>query len=888
MKKDNLVVGILAHVDAGKTTLSEQILFKTGAIKKAGRVDHKDTFLDTHSLERERGITIFSKQAIFSVEKFNITLLDTPGHVDFGGETERTLQVLDYAVLVINGGDGVQSHTKTLWKLLKKYQIPVFLFINKMDQKLKEKEELLAQLKKKISDDCIDFTLEDSSFYEEISLRDEKLLENFLEGKNPKKEEIVKIIKERKVFPCYFGSALKDMGVEEFLKGINTFMGAKVYKEDFAARVYKVGRDSQGQRITYLKVTGGSLKVKQIIKKEAFENKEGFEEKVNQLRFYNGIGYETREQAFFGEIVAVTGLEKTYPGQGLGEEERNIQPLLEPVLTYSVLLPPEINIFQAYEKLKLLEEEEPNLQFRRKEDGSHIQCKVMGEIQLQVIKELAKQQLGLEIDFSSGQIVYKETIEEIVEGVGHFEPLRHYAEVHVLLKPLPRGSGIRIHSQCSEDSLERNWQRLILTHIAEKEHKGVLTGASITDLEIILVAGKAHKKHTEGGDFRQATYRAIRQGLRKASCRLLEPVYDFTLELPSMLVGRGMSDLQKMSAEFRLEHQEKKDGEDYAILKGRCPVSTMQEYQKEVLSYSGGKGRLECFMAGYDICHREDEVIEEMGYQPEADIQNPCGSIFCSHGAGVYVEWDKVEEQMHLPLVQEQREDREEIQPRKNNKKKEEEIVLGTEEIDAILEKTFYSNRKKEGNQQRAGWKERKKKEGIAPKEKIYKGEKRKEEYFLVDGYNIIFAWEELKELAEVSLDGAREKLQEILADFAAMKGVCLMIVYDAYRLQGHREEVFEDHNIKVVYTKEAETADQYIEKFAAKHATEYRITVATSDGLEQIIIRGQGCFLLSAKDLREEIQNKKKEFQENYMGKEEHKKVYLKEIIPKDFLPKA
>ena len=883
-RKKNICIGLLAHVDAGKTTLSEQLLFKTGAIKKAGRVDHKDTFLDTHSLERERGITIFSKQAIFSVENFKVTLLDTPGHVDFSGEAERTLQVLDYGILIINGTDGVQSHTRTLWRLLKKYQIPVFLFINKMDQTEKEKEELLREIKEKLSDDCADFTLEDDSFYEEISLREEHLLEEFLEGTYATTDQIADLIKERKVFPCYFGSALKDQGIDLLLKGINGFMKEAEYKEDFAARVYKIGRDPQGQRLTYLKVTGGSLKVKQIIRQAGRKEGEEVQEKVNQLRFYSGISYETREEAYPGEIAAVTGLENTYPGQGLGSEEKSREILLEPVLTYSILLPEGVNVFQAFEKLKLLEEEEPNLQITGKEDGTHIQCKVMGEIQLQVIKELAKQRLGLEISFGSGQIVYKETIEEMVEGVGHFEPLRHYAEVHLLLKPLPRGRGIEISRQCSEDLLDRNWQRLILTHMAEREHRGVLTGSSITDMELVLVSGKAHKKHTEGGDFRQATYRAIRQGLCKAKSRLLEPVYDFVLEVPTATLGRAMSDLQRMSAEFQLEGQEVRQGEECSLIKGRCPVVTMQEYQKEVLSYTKGKGRLECFMAGYDFCHNEEEIIETVGYNPEADLKNPCGSIFCSHGAGVYVEWNKVEEEMHLPLYQEEKTIEQVTFTQRKREKKEE--FVGTEEIDAILEKTFYSNRKKEGNYGKPGWKERAKSTGISAREYQYKGEAKKEEYLLVDGYNIIFAWQELKELAAVNLDGARGRLQDILSDYAGMRGIRLMVVFDAYRLQGHPVEVLDYHNIKVVFTKEAETADQFIEKFTAKHAKEFRITVATSDGLEQIIIRGQGCHLLSARELGEEIKRKKAEFTAYYEEKSGNKKVYLKELLPQDFLP--
>ncbi|MBR5578659.1 MAG: TetM/TetW/TetO/TetS family tetracycline resistance ribosomal protection protein [Lachnospiraceae bacterium] len=882
--KNNLVIGILAHVDAGKTTLSEQLLFKTGAISKAGRVDHRDTFLDTHSLERERGITIFSKQAIFSVENFKFTLLDTPGHADFGSEAERTLQVMDYAILVISGTDGVQSHTKTLWKLLERNGIPVFVFVNKMDQNKRSEQSILKELKEKLSDGCVNFSEKGVEFFEELALGEEQLLETYLEGQNPQIHDIQRLIRNRKVFPCYFGSALKDFGVQELLEGLDTYLERKTYGKEFAAKVYKIGRDTQGQRITYMKITGGSLSVKQMIEGRDRGGVLFPPEKADQLRFYNGISYENVNTAYPGEIVAVMGLEKTYAGQALGKETENSHGVLEPVLTYSILLPENTNLFVAYEKLKQLEEEEPNLQITRMEEEEFIRCKVMGEIQLQVLKELAETKLGVPIEFTSGEILYKETIENTVEGIGHFEPLRHYAEVHVLLEPLPEGSGIQIDTDCSEDLLDRNWQRLILSHIAEKEHRGVLTGAPITDIKITLLSGKAHNKHTEGGDFRQATYRAIRQGLRKANSRLLEPVYEFSLEIPNTMVGRAMSDLQRMCAEYRLEQLNSIGEEEVSLLKGKCPVVTMQEYQKEVMAYTKGQGKLECLPGGYDYCHNETVVLEMAGYSPERDQQNPCGSIFCSHGAGVYVEWDQVEERMHLPYAYKEQSKEEASREIKVSQRSEQEIVLGTEEIDAILERTFYSNRKKEGNKA-VGWKYSKKSEIIPSGERIYKGQSAKEEYLLVDGYNIIFAWEELKELAEVNLDAARGKLQEILSDYAAMKGIQLMVVYDAYRLQGHRVEVLEEHNIKIVFTKEAETADQYIEKFAARHAKEYRITVATSDGLEQIIIRGQGCYLLSAGDLKEEISRKKTEFRESYMEKKENSKLYLKEIIFQDIL---
>ena len=874
--KKNISVGLLAHVDAGKTTLSEQLLYQTGSIGKAGRVDHKDTFLDTHSLEKERGITIFSKQAIFSVGKYQITLVDTPGHVDFSAEMERVLQILDYAILVINGSDGVQSHTKTVWRLLKKYEIPIFLFINKMDQPGNESGALLEELKEKLSEDCICFTAMDESFYEEIALREEELLNRYLEGSMPQEEEISELIMNRKIFPCYFGSALKGDGIKEFLQGIHFFMKAREYGEEFAARVYKIGRDPSGQRLTYLKVTGGKLKVKQVIRGVCERTGEDWEEKADQLRAYTGASYEAKNQAGAGELIAVLGLEKTFAGQGLGKEEGKREHQLQPVLCYSILLPEDVNFHQAYEKLKLLEEEEPGLQIQSLEERKEILCKVMGEIQIQVLQEIVKQRFGMDITFGSGQIVYKETIEEAIEGVGHFEPLRHYAEVHILLEPLPRGAGIRIESSCSEDLLDRNWQRLIMTHLSEIEHRGVLTGAGLTDVKLTLVTGKSHNKHTEGGDFRQATYRAVRHGLRRAKNILLEPVYEFTLEVPMNAVGRAMSDLQRMCAEFTMEQRE-----EASVLTGICPVVTMQEYQKEVLSYTKGLGRLECLMKGYQPCHNADEVIELKQYDPDQDIQNPCGSIFCSHGAGVYVSWEEVEAQMHLPYVFEKEEQNEELS-QKVGERREISKVIGTDEIDAILERTSFANRKKDGTYLREGWNKKKKDQSISSVTRVYQGQKKKEPYVLVDGYNIIFAWQELKELAQVNLDGARGRLQDILCDYQAMKGCSLMVVFDAYRLEGHPVEVIDYHNIKVVYTKEAQTADQYIEKFAARYAKEYEITVATSDGLEQIIIRGQGCHLLSAKDFLEEIKRKKEIFQELHMKESLGEKIYIKDIIPK------
>ena len=886
MKSNKLVVGILAHVDAGKTTLSEQILYKCGAIGKVGRVDHQDTFLDTHNLEKERGITIFSKQALFSLQNFEVTLLDTPGHVDFSTEMERTLQVLDYAILVINGADGVQSHTRTLWKLLNRYQVPVFLFVNKMDQNGIEKEPLFQELKNKLSSDCIDFNQShtEECFLEEIAVRDEALMEAFLEGEEPGIEDIQKLILKRQMFPCFFGSALKDFGVEELLEQMNLFMKEKEYTEEFAARVFKIGRDSQNNRLTYMKITGGCLKVKQMLEGLEWGKEDKWNEKADQIRFYSGSTYEMKEIAHAGQICTVTGLSKTYAGEALGAEKEDTVAFLEPVLTYRMELPATVNVHQAYEKLQILAQEDPGLHIEWKEKLSEIHIKVMGDIQIEVLKQLIKERFDMDVEFGSGHIVYKETIENTVEGVGHFEPLRHYAEVHLLLEPLPQGSGMQFDTVCSEDILDKNWQRLIMTHLMEKQHVGVLTGSVITDMKMTILTGKAHAKHTEGGDFRQATYRAIRQGLRKAKSVLLEPYFEFTLEVPANMVGRAMSDVQKMYGEIAISEEQNSGNPDMTILTGTCPVITMQEYQREVLAYTKGCGRLECQMKGYAPCHNTEEIMEQVSYDPDRDLENPCGSVFCSHGAGVTVDWSEVEEHMHLEMVY-GREDaswKEEIQEARAVRR-EASRSIGTEEIDAILNRTYGANKKGSDSTVSNGWNRYKSAAKTESVTKVYKGTPKKEAYLLVDGYNIIYAWKELKELAAVSLDGARGKLQDILCDYQGMKGCQVMVVFDAYRLQGHPVEVLDYHNIRVVFTKEAETADQYIEKFAVKHAKEYSITVATSDGLEQVIIRGQGCALLSAKDLQEEISRCKADFKEFHMEQGRKERNLLGEYLPED-----
>ena len=782
---------------------------------------------------------------------------------------ERTLQVLDYAILVINGADGVQSHTRTLWKLLSRYQVPVFLFINKMDQNGIEKISLLQELKNKLSNDCVDFdrSQQEDDFLEEIAVRDENLMESFLEGKNPGREEIQNLIANRQIFPCFFGSALKDFGVDALLKQMNLYMKEKEYGEEFGARVFKIGRDHQNNRLTYLKITGGSLKVKQVIEGPEWGKEENFKEKADQLRLYSGNSFEMKEVVLAGQVCAVTGLTKTYAGEALGVEQEDIEAYLEPVLTYRMELSKNINVHQAYEKLQALAQEDPMLHLEWKEKLGEIHIKVMGDIQIEVLKQVIKERFDMEVEFGSGHIVYKETIENAVEGVGHFEPLRHYAEAHILLEPLPKGSGLQFDTICSEDVLDKNWQRLIMTHLMEKQHIGVLTGSVITDMKMTILTGKAHAKHTEGGDFRQATYRAIRQGLRKAKSILLEPVYEFRLEVPTNMVGRAMSDVQKMHGEIAISEEQNPANLEMTVLNGICPVITMQEYQREVLAYTKGTGRLECQMKGYEPCHNTEEVVEKMGYDPDRDLENPCGSVFCSHGAGVTVDWSEVEDHMHMEMVY-GREDaswKEEILEAKAVQR-EVSLSIGTEEIDAILNRTYGANKKGGDYVPTEGWNRQRNVRKAEAVTKVYKGTPKKEAYLLVDGYNIIYAWKELKELAAISLDGARGRLQDILCDYQAMKGCQLMVVFDAYRLQGHPVEVLDYHNIRVVFTKEAETADQYIEKFAVRHAKEYSITVATSDGLEQVIIRGQGCALLSAKDLQEEIERSKANFKEQHM----------------------
>lgn len=863
-----MVFGIMAHVDAGKTTLSEALLYHSGSIRKMGRVDNQDAFLDNYALERERGITIFSKQAQIRLGEQEITLLDTPGHIDFSAEMERTLQVLDYAILVVSGADGVQGHTRTLWQLLKRYQIPVFLFINKMDQSGTDKQLLLKELQENLSENCVDFSESHSeSFYDSLAMCSEEAMEQFLEHGAIEIEEIQKLIQMRQVFPCFFGSALKEQGIDEFLEGIKTYCKVPVYSEEFGARVFKIARDEQGNRLTYLKITGGNLKVKTVLP--------GQQEKINQIRIYSGEKYTTAEEVEAGTVCALTGLSQTQPGEGFGIESQKSVPILEPVLTYQIELPKGTDAAAFLPKLRILEEEEPELHIVWDEQLKEIRVQVMGEVQIEILKYLIQERFGIEVSFGTGSIVYKETIQNVVEGVGHFEPLRHYAEVHLRMEPGESGSGLQFETQCSEDLLSRNWQRLILTHLEEKEHKGVLTGAPITDMKITLTAGRAHQKHTEGGDFRQATYRAVRQGLKQAQSVLLEPYYDFRLEVPEGSIGRAMTDLERMYGKF--ETPQIQNGQ--AILIGSAPVALIQDYQKEVTVYTKGEGKIFCNISGYGPCHNAEEVIAAKGYDAEADLENPTGSVFCAHGAGFVVNWDEVKNYMHLESALEQ-ENTLPIEETPVFTDYTEEMWIDTEEIDAILDRTYGAN-KKEKNGAKAGYGKKRKQVQTASITRTYQPKKSEEEYLLVDGYNVIHAWEELAELAEDNLDGARGKLLDILCNYQGIRKCNLIVVFDAYRVKGHIAEVTDYHNIHVVFTAEAETADQYIEKFAHENGRKYRVTVATSDGLEQIIIRGQDCLLISARELKEEIQRmseqNRQEYLENQTGEKNHP---MKELL--------
>lgn len=868
---ENIVMGILAHVDAGKTTLSEGMLYLSGTVRKLGRVDHKDAFLDTYSLERDRGITIFSKQAVFSLGNRRINLLDTPGHVDFSAEMERTLQVLDYAVLVISGADGVQGHTETLWKLLKLYEIPTFIFINKMDQPGTDRESLLTELKERLDEGCIVFGKgKNVESLEEIAMTDEAVLDYFMEHETVRNEDICRLIRERKIFPCYFGSALKLDGVQELLAGFEEYMEPFDGKKGFGALVFKISRDDKGERLTFLKVTGGKLVVKMPINKE---------EKINQIRIYSGAKYEAVNEVEAGGVCAVTGLSSSYIGQGLGVEKGTAAPFLEPVLTYQMILPEGADTTKVLRELKQLEEEEPLLNIVWNPALEEIHVQLMGEVQTEILKTMIAERFHLDVEFGTGKIVYKETIKSPVVGVGHYEPLRHYAEVHLKMEPLEAGSGLVFDTDCSEDVLDRNWQRLILTHLQEREHPGVLTGAPITDMKITIVAGRAHLKHTEGGDFRQATYRAVRQGLKSAESVLLEPWYSFVLEVPSEQVGRAMSDIGQMNGSF--EGPEAEDKQGMVRLTGTAPASEMRDYQREVWAYTKGRGRITLTLKGYEPCHNAEEVIEEIGYDSERDVDNPTGSVFCAHGAGFLVKWDEVPEYMHI---------KEDFLAEKPGIEQDEmmAVQMGNHcnysggysssydddpELLTIMEREFGS--KQEERDRYSSYRKQTVSTPVRHTTVIKENEPKKE-YLLVDGYNIIFAWEELNELAKASIDAARNKLMDILSNYQGFIGCTLILVFDAYKVKVNQGEVQKYHNIYVVYTKEAETADQYIEKTTHEIGRKYKVTVATSDALEQVIVMGQGAYRISARDFYEEVERTEKQIREINERERGEKRNYL------------
>lgn len=899
MKK--LVVGILAHVDSGKTTLSEAMLYTAGKIRKLGRVDHKDAYLDTDAQERERGITIFSKQAVFTYDGMEITLLDTPGHVDFSAKMERTLQVLDYAILVINGMDGVQSHTDTLWKLLKRYEIPTFIFVNKMDMEGTDKDAVFQNIRKKLDGDCVDFSSGDRD--EQIAMADERLLDTYLDSGMVEVEDIIEAILDRKIFPCFWGSALKLSGVQELLDAMNTYMVMPAYNAEFGGRIFKISRDAKGERLTYMKVTGGSLKCREQI--------EGTEGKVNQIRIYSGARYETVEEASAGTVCAVTGLGETSAGQGVGCEQENVFVGLEPVLSYKVSYPEDKDAVVVLRDIRQLEEEEPELHVEFAQETGEIFVKVMGQVQLQVLTQIIKDRFGYLISFGMGRIIYKETLAEPVMGVGHFEPLRHYAEVHLLMEPLEPGSGMQFDTICSEDVLDKNWQRLILTHLEEKEYRGVLTGAPITDMKITVTAGRAHQKHTEGGDFRQATYRAVRQGLMMGECRLLEPVYAFRLEIPTEMTGRAMNDITRMHGRFA---QPEIEGE-MSILTGTAPVATMQEYQQDVTAYTRGQGKLSCTLQGYEPCHNEDEVLAASTYDPELDMANPASSVFCAHGAGYIVDWYDVYDMMHVKedpgfalagmedvlrnITSEPTEADEDNRKRMARERQDAGApVYDEKELEDIFVRTYGSNSRENAAYNKAGfnrhnksvseadWYVKKAAEhgksktagaqtpsvgsktadtGIA-RPGAYRKQKGEKEYLLVDGYNVIFAWDDLKALAAVNIDSARDKLIDVMSNYQGYVGCELILVFDAYKVKQNPGSITKHGNIHVVYTKEAETADMYIEKTTHELGRKYKVTVASSDGLEQLIIMGQGALRMSSRGLREEVERVNQILRNDYL----------------------
>lgn len=888
-----VTIGILAHVDAGKTTLAEAMLYRTGALRRIGRVDHGDAFLDTFALERKRGITIFSKQAQLSLGKRQITLMDTPGHVDFSSEAERTLTVLDYAILVISGTDGVQGHVHTLWRLLSHYNIPVFIFINKMDLEGCDKDLLLKELKEQLSGNCIDFAQKDAAFYEDLATGSEQALGQYLDSGSIDIELIRKMIRARSVFPCFFGSALKLTGIDEFLQALDEYLIAPSYPDAFAARVFKIARDDHGERLTYLKVTGGTLKVKTGVQINSFSSQpdypdEDVPEKINQIRIYDGSGYKTADEVCAGSICAVTGLTRTRCGDALGGESRAFAAVLEPVLTYTIIFPDGCDIHKSVSGIMQLEEEEPQLRLSWKEEKGELNVCVSGQIQIEILKSLIKERFGLDVEFGHGSIIYKETINTAVEGVGHFEPLRHYAEVHLLLEPSRPGSGLILSSDCSEDMLDLNWQRLILTHLAEKKHTGVLTGSELTDVKITLKSGRAHTKHTEGGDFREATYRAVRQGLMQAESVLLEPYYSFRLEVPMEMTGRAMSDIQRMGGEFEPAASSGK----MSILIGKASAAMMQSYPQELAAYSHGRGRILMEFAGYKPCHNASEVIEQIGYNAERDTLNPSSSVFCAHGSGFIVPWNEVSKHMHLESVlKKESPSPETVVPRSERTATGRGAYAADKELKEIFERTYGSGSFAKSSHEYVYHGEKKENgsggsEGKGP-DGSYTIRDLKEKYLLVDGYNIIFAWDELKTLANKNIDAARERLIEILCNYQAYKGMTLELIFDAYRVKGERSRNLKYHNLDVIFTAEGESADQYIEKKAAKIGRKYDVTVATSDRLEQLSIFSHGARRMSANELYMEIEGMSQELRSRYLSTSQKNGATLFDNLTKETIEK-
>ena len=843
----NIVLGILAHVDAGKTTLSESILYNTGVSKRMGRVDNHDTVLDHDAFERSRGITIFSKQARFFLQGYNVSLLDTPGHVDFSAEMERTLQVLDYAIVVISASDGVTGHTKTLWNLLRQYEIPAFIFVNKMDQPGSDRDAVLNQLQKELSDGCVcfaDISGENVEHcYEDISIlsQDEAILEQYLECGAIDDEKIKACIANRRIFPCYFGSALKNQGVDTLLHGLEKWMRAKEYNPEFGAKIYKITRDDNGNRLTHLKVTGGTLSVKDCIFKD---------EKVHQIRIYHGEKYETCQTVDAGAICAVTGLINTYAGQGLGIEQDTGMKLYTPIMTYRLLLPKDVSARQIYPNMKQLVEEMPELSLEWNENTEMIHVSLMGQVQTEILTELIKRRFGFALDFDMGSITYMETIKAPVIGVGHFEPLRHYAEVHLLLEPQDAGSGIVVDSNCSVDVLDKNWQRLIMTHLLEKSHVGVLTGSKLTDVRITVINGRAHQKHTEGGDFRQATYRAVRQGLMQAETILLEPYYNFVIDVPAEMIGKVMTDIDNMFGkvlEPRIE-------DDWAYLSGYGPVYTLRNYQKNLDAYTHGKGSMYVTVRGYEPCHNQEEIVETMGYKPDEDLRNPSASVFCAHGSGYLVPWYEVFDNMHVQDENEKTSIDDFTCPKGNAF----DYSIDLEEIDQILSRTFLANRKKEKHPYQ-------KKKTELPSYSHVKSISPKDKLLIVDGYNVVFAWDELKTLAEQNIDSAKDRLIQILSNYRGIIDKNILLVFDGYKRKGNSGSTVVQENITVVHTKEDVTADQYIEKFSHENRNKYSITVATSDGMIQQIVRGANGNIVSSRELLLQIEAAAKELRETY-----------------------